>query len=82
VPPETLQPVVRQLVDSFCHDKARPEVMTVGLKTVREICMRAPLVMSEELLQVGGGGGGGGGGAGGGGGGGGGGGVGLGGEWG
>jgi protein SDA1 len=52
VPPETLQPVVRQLVDAFCHDKARPEVMTVGLKTVREICMRAPLVMSEELLQV------------------------------
>ena len=27
------------------------QVMTVGLKTVREICMRCPLVMDEELLS-------------------------------
>eukprot|EP00955_Chlamydomonas_euryale_P073274 361687-Chlamydomonas_euryale.AAC.5 len=35
VPPDTLQPVLRQLVDAFVHDRARPEVMTIGLKTVR-----------------------------------------------
>lgn len=52
MPPETLAPVLRQLVDSFVHDRARPEVMTLGLKTVRELCMRAPLVMTPELLQV------------------------------
>jgi hypothetical protein len=34
--------------------RARPEVMTVGLKAVRELSLRCPLVMSEELLQVGG----------------------------
>ncbi len=51
VPPETLAPVLRQLADQFVHDRARPEVMTVGIKTVREICTRAPLVMTEELLQ-------------------------------
>uniref|UniRef100_A0A7R9V1A5 Protein SDA1 n=2 Tax=Chlamydomonas euryale TaxID=1486919 RepID=A0A7R9V1A5_9CHLO len=51
VPPDTLQPVLRQLVDAFVHDRARPEVMTIGLKTVRELCMRAPLVMNEDLLQ-------------------------------
>eukprot|EP00887_Chlorella_sp_A99_P007365 scaffold2.g7365.t1 len=32
VPPEALAPVVRQLVDQFVHDRARPEVVTVGLK--------------------------------------------------
>ena len=26
VPPETLAPVIRQLVDQFVHDRARPEV--------------------------------------------------------
>ncbi|GFR43447.1 hypothetical protein Agub_g4529 [Astrephomene gubernaculifera] len=50
VPPETLAPVLRQLVDQFVHDKARPEVMTVGLKAVRELVLRCPLVMSPELL--------------------------------
>ncbi|EFJ52836.1 hypothetical protein VOLCADRAFT_55520, partial [Volvox carteri f. nagariensis] len=50
VPPETLAPVMRQLVDQFVHDKARPEVMTVGLKAVRELVLRCPLVMGEELL--------------------------------
>ncbi|WIA17645.1 hypothetical protein OEZ85_014450 [Tetradesmus obliquus] len=51
VPPESLAPVLRQLVDQFVHDRARPEVMTVGLKAVRELSLRCPLVMSEELLQ-------------------------------
>ena len=51
VPPETLAPVLRQLVDQFVHDRARPEVITVGIKTVREICLRTPLVMTPELLQ-------------------------------
>ncbi len=50
VPPDALQPVLRQLVDQFVHDRARPEVITVGIKTVREMCVRAPLVMNEELL--------------------------------
>jgi len=52
VPPEVLAPVLRQLVDAFVHDRARPEVMTLGLKTVRELCVRLPLVMTPELLQA------------------------------
>lgn len=51
VPPDVLAPVLRQLVDQFIHDRARPEVITVGIKTVREICLRTPLVMTPELLQ-------------------------------
>lgn len=52
VPPDVLSPVLRQLVDQFVHDRARPEVMSLGLKTVRTLCERAPLVMTPELLQV------------------------------
>lgn len=51
VPPDALAPVMRQLADNFVHDRARPEVVTVGLKTIREICVRAPLVMTKELLS-------------------------------
>lgn len=51
VPPDALAPVLRQLVDQFVHDRARPEVMTIGLKTVREICTRTPLVMNVDLLS-------------------------------
>lgn len=51
VPPDTLEPVLRQLVDQFVHDRARPEVATIGLKVVREICTRTPLVMNPDLLQ-------------------------------
>jgi len=52
VPPDWLQPVMRHLCNQFVHDRARPEEITVGLKTVREISMRMPLIMSEEVLLV------------------------------
>lgn len=52
VPSDWLQPVIRHLCNQFVHDRARPEEITVGLKTVREICMRMPLIMTEEVLLV------------------------------
>ena len=51
VPPDALEAILRQLVDRFIHDHARPEVITIGLKTVREMCSRAPLIMNAELLS-------------------------------
>lgn len=51
VPPEALRPALRQLVDAFVHDRARPEVAVAGLKAVRELCARAPLVMDADLLS-------------------------------
>ena len=51
VPPDVLAPLLRTLVDAFVHDRARPEVIAVGLAAVREIALRQPLVMSEELLR-------------------------------
>ena len=51
VPPNALEPLLRQLVNQFVHDRARPEVVAVGINTVREICVRCPLVMHSDLLQ-------------------------------
>jgi protein SDA1 len=51
VPPDALAPVLRQLVDGFVHDRARPEVAVLGLNAVRELCARAPAIMDADLLS-------------------------------
>ena len=50
VPPDLLEPVVKTLVNHFVSDKSRPEVITLGLNTVRELCVRVPLCMDAALL--------------------------------
>lgn len=50
VPPDAVESLLRQLVNQFVHDRARPEVIAVGLNVVREMCMRMPLIMTRELL--------------------------------
>jgi hypothetical protein len=39
------------LVTQFVHNRARPEVVAVGLQTVRELCARMLLLMTADLLQ-------------------------------
>ncbi|KAF7839867.1 protein SDA1-like protein [Senna tora] len=51
VPPDAVEPLFKQIVNHFVHDRSRPEAITVGLNVVRELCMRMPLLMTEELLQ-------------------------------
>ncbi|XP_028796409.1 protein SDA1 homolog [Neltuma alba] len=51
VPPDAVEPLFKQIVNQFVHDRSRPEAITVGLNVVRELCMRMPLLMTEELLQ-------------------------------
>ena len=51
VPPDALAPVLKQLVDAFVHDRARPEVAVLGLNAVRELCARAPAIMEPDLLS-------------------------------
>ena len=51
VPPDAIEPVLRQVVNAFVHDRSRPEAMGVGLKTVHALCTRCPLVMTEDLLR-------------------------------
>ncbi|KAI3835300.1 hypothetical protein MKW98_020416 [Papaver atlanticum] len=51
VPPDAVEPLFRQVVNQFVHDKSRPEEITVGLDAVREICLHIPLLMRKCLLQ-------------------------------
>lgn len=51
VPPDAVESLLRQLVNQFVHDRARPEVIAVGLNVVREMCARMPLIMTRELLH-------------------------------
>lgn len=51
VPPDAIQPLFKQLVNQFVHDRSRPEAIAVGLNVTRELCLRIPLLMTEDLLQ-------------------------------
>jgi protein SDA1 len=46
VPPDAVEPLFKQIVNQFVHDRSRPEAIAVGLNVVREICMRIPLVLT------------------------------------
>nr|GEX58609.1 protein SDA1 homolog [Tanacetum cinerariifolium] len=51
VPPDAVEPLFKQIVNQFMHDKSPTESIAVGLNVVREICLRIPLLMTEDLLQ-------------------------------
>ncbi|XP_065875920.1 uncharacterized protein [Euphorbia lathyris] len=51
VPPDAVEPLFKQIVNQFVHDRSRPEAIAVGLNVIREICLRIPLLMTEDLLQ-------------------------------
>ncbi|KAI3516159.1 hypothetical protein L1887_15070 [Cichorium endivia] len=51
VPPDAVEPLFKQIVNQFVHDRSRTESIAVGLNVVREICLRIPLLMTEDLLQ-------------------------------
>ncbi|XP_050437859.1 protein SDA1 homolog [Adelges cooleyi] len=51
VPPDVLEPVLRALVNNFVTERNSSDVMAIGLNAIREMCSRAPLVMTEDLLR-------------------------------
>lgn len=51
VPPDVLEPVLRALVNNFVSERNSSDVMAIGLNAIREMCTRAPLVMTEDLLR-------------------------------
>ncbi|OMO81536.1 hypothetical protein COLO4_23531 [Corchorus olitorius] len=51
VPPDAVEPLFKQIVNQFVHDRSRTEAIAVGLNVIREICLRMPLLMNEDLLQ-------------------------------
>ncbi|GJN26353.1 hypothetical protein PR202_gb14278 [Eleusine coracana subsp. coracana] len=52
VPPDAIEPLFKQIVNQFVHDRSRPEAIAVGLNVVREICMRMPLVGKPLLFEI------------------------------
>lgn len=51
VPEETLLPLVMTVANHFVNDRSKPESITAGLNTIREICSRQPRVMKKTLLR-------------------------------
>ncbi|KAF9604350.1 hypothetical protein IFM89_006357 [Coptis chinensis] len=51
VPPDAVEPLFRQVVNQFVHDRSRTEAIAVGLNVVREICLRIPLICPSLLVK-------------------------------
>jgi protein SDA1 len=51
VPPDVLEPLVRKIANEFVSEAAASEVACVGLNAIRELCMRQPLALEDDLLQ-------------------------------
>merc|ERR1712166_315207 len=51
VPPDCLTPVVITLASKFVSDRCSNEAMAIGLNTIRELCARQALIMTQDLLQ-------------------------------
>ncbi|KAM0003813.1 hypothetical protein Hdeb2414_s0007g00239881 [Helianthus debilis subsp. tardiflorus] len=52
VPPDVVEPLFKQIVNQFVHDRYRTELIVVGLNVVREICLRIPVVSLSLYVHV------------------------------
>lgn len=50
VPPEEVRPVVLHIVRYFVTEAQSPEVIEIGLNTIREVCARSINILTEEEL--------------------------------
>eukprot|EP00948_MAST-09A_sp_MAST-9A-sp1_P001636 g1636.t1 len=51
VPCEEVLPCIKLIADNFVSDRCSPEVITVGLNTIRSIAERIPLVLDPEQFD-------------------------------
>ncbi|KFK43590.1 hypothetical protein AALP_AA1G146000 [Arabis alpina] len=51
IPSDVVEPLFKQIVNQFVHDRSRPEAIAVGLNVIREMCLRIHELMTEDLLQ-------------------------------
>ena len=51
MPPDVLEPLVQKIANEFISEAVATEVAAAGLNTIREICTRQPMAMSDTLLQ-------------------------------
>ncbi|RBR19863.1 uncharacterized protein FIESC28_05469 [Fusarium coffeatum] len=51
VPPDVLEPLITKIANEFVSEASANEVAAAGLNSIREICARQPLAMTDTLLQ-------------------------------
>ncbi|KAF5233797.1 hypothetical protein FAUST_7929 [Fusarium austroamericanum] len=51
VPPDVLEPLITKIANEFVSEASAAEVAAAGLNSIREICARQPLAMTDTLLQ-------------------------------
>lgn len=51
VPPDVLEPLIQKIANEFVSEASASEVAAAGLNSIREICARQPLAMTDTLLQ-------------------------------
>lgn len=51
VPPDVIEPLLKTLANNFITERNSSDVMAIGLNAVREICVRCPLSLNEDLLR-------------------------------
>ncbi|CAL1275812.1 unnamed protein product [Larinioides sclopetarius] len=51
VPPDSVQEVVKEILYNFVTERNSSEVITVGINSIREICVRCPLAIDQDLLH-------------------------------
>lgn len=51
VPAEDLAPIIKHLIDNFVHEKSTEQIMTMGLNTIREMCIKHPLIVDAFHLN-------------------------------
>lgn len=51
VPPDVLEPLMQKIANEFVSEASAAEVAAAGLNSIREVCARQPLAMTDILLQ-------------------------------
>lgn len=51
VPPDVMEPILKSLTNNFVTERNSSDAMAIGLNVVREICLRCPLAINEDLLR-------------------------------
>ena len=51
VPPDVLEPLIQKIANEFVSEASAAEVAAAGMNSIREVCARQPLAMTDTLLQ-------------------------------
>ena len=51
VPPDDIKAVTSKVIENFVNESGNPENITMGLNTIREMCIRMPYAIDEKQLS-------------------------------